>query len=136
MTSLRDKLSAAGTAAFDAIGLDAKWGEAKRSDKPEFADFQCNGAMGAAKQAGRPPREIAAEIAAYLKTNELVASAEIGGPGFINIRVTDATLAAQAELVRTYGQRGARDAHDPVVSFLYLVAPMVSQHYPLGQRHH
>lgn len=132
MTSLRDKLSAAGAAAFNAIGLDAKWGEAKRSDKPEFADFQCNGAMGAAKQAGRPPREIAAEIAAHLKTNELVASAEIGGPGFINIRVTDAALSAQAEYVRTDALRGASKAQDPQVTVIDFGGPNVAKPMHVG----
>lgn len=132
MTSLRDKLSAAGAAAFNAIGLDAKWGEAKRSDKPEFADFQCNGAMGAAKQAGRPPREIAAEVAAHLKTNELVASAEIGGPGFINIRVTDAALSAQAEHVRTDTLRGASKAQDPQVTVIDFGGPNVAKPMHVG----
>lgn len=132
MTSLRDKLSAAGAAAFNAIGLDAKWGEAKRSDKPEFADFQCNGAMGAAKQAERPPREIAAEVAAHLKTNELVASAEIGGPGFINIRVTDAALAAQAEHVRTDALRGASRAQDPQVTVIDFGGPNVAKPMHVG----
>ena len=48
-------------------GRGARFGEVRRSDKPELADFQCNGAMAAAKAAGRNPREIAGEIAARLK---------------------------------------------------------------------
>ena len=52
MASLINDLSVAASAAFEAMGLEPKWGAVRRSDKPEFADFQCNGAMGAAKSAG------------------------------------------------------------------------------------
>ncbi|HBH45442.1 MAG TPA: arginine--tRNA ligase, partial [Hyphomonas atlantica] len=72
MASLINELSAAASAAFEAMGLEARWGAVRRSDKPEFADFQCNGAMGAAKSAGRNPREIAGEIAAALKEHSMI----------------------------------------------------------------
>ena len=94
MASLAGELTAAAGAAFVAMGLDARFGEVRRSDKPELADFQCNGAMAAAKAAGKNPREIAGEIAAALKSQPLVLSAEVAGPGFINLRVSDAALSA------------------------------------------
>ena len=49
MASLTRDLTAAAGAAFSAMGLEERWGAVRRSDKPELADFQCNGAMGAAK---------------------------------------------------------------------------------------
>ena len=58
MASLTKDLSAAASAAFEAMGLEARWGDVRRSDKPELADFQCNGAMAAAKKAGKNPREV------------------------------------------------------------------------------
>lgn len=53
-------------------------------------DLACNVAMVLAKQAGRKPREIATEIAAHLVDDPDVASAEVAGPGFLNIRLADA----------------------------------------------
>jgi arginyl-tRNA synthetase len=107
MASLAKELSAAAGAAFEAVGLEARLGEVRRSDKPELADFQCNGAMAAAKAAGRNPREIAGEIAETLKAHPLVLSAEVAGPGFINLRVSDAALSARAEAVRGAAMAGA-----------------------------
>ena len=49
MASLTRDLTAAAGAAFSAMGLEERWGAVRRSDKPELAVFQCNGAMGAAK---------------------------------------------------------------------------------------
>jgi arginyl-tRNA synthetase len=118
MTSLAKALSAAAGAAFDAMGLEARFGEVRRSDKPELADFQCNGAMAAAKAAGRNPREIAGEIAAALKAHPMVLSAEVAGPGFINLRVSDAALSARAEAVRGDAMAGAEKAGDAQVTVI------------------
>jgi arginyl-tRNA synthetase len=118
MASLGQELSAAAGAAFEAVGLEARLGEVRRSDKPELADFQCNGAMAAAKAAGRVPREIAAGIAEALKAHPLVASADVAGPGFINLRVSDAALSARAEAVRGDAMAGAEKAADPQVTVI------------------
>ena len=118
MTSLAKELSAAAGAAFDAMGLEARFGEVRRSDKPELADFQCNGAMAAAKAAAKNPREIAGEIAAKLKEHASVLSAEVAGPGFINLRVSDAALSARAEGVRGDAMAGAEKAADAQVTVI------------------
>ncbi|MBA4338294.1 MAG: arginine--tRNA ligase [Hyphomonas sp.] len=112
MVSLAKELSAAAGAAFEAVGLEARHGEVRRSDKPELADFQCNGAMAAAKAAGRNPREIATGIAEALKAHPLVLSADVAGPGFINLRVSDAALSARAEGVRCDAMAGGELAPD------------------------
>lgn len=118
MASLGQELSAAAGAAFEGMGLEARFGEVRRSDKPELADFQCNGAMAAAKAAGRNPREIAGEIAGALKAHPLVLSAEVAGPGFINLRVSDAALSARAEAVRGDAMAGAEKAADAQVTVI------------------
>ena len=112
MGDLAGTLSAACGEAFEAIGLDRKWGAVRRSDRPELADFQCNGAMGGAKSAGRVPRDVAGEVAARLAGHAAIASCEVAGPGFLNIRVTDAALTARAEAVRGEDMAGAEKAPD------------------------
>jgi arginyl-tRNA synthetase len=118
MASLAQELSAAAGAAFEAVGLEARFGEVRRSDKPELADFQCNGAMAAAKAAGRNPREIAGEVAAALKLHPLILSAEVAGPGFINLRVSDGALSTRAEVVRSDAMAGAEKAADAQVTVI------------------
>ncbi|NLY93698.1 MAG: arginine--tRNA ligase [Myxococcales bacterium] len=60
---------------------------------PRFGDFQLNAAMALGKQLGRPPRELAEKIAEKLRGEEFVASAEVAGPGFVNLTLDDAFLA-------------------------------------------
>ena len=132
MASLINELSAAASAAFEAMGLEAKWGAVRRSDKPEFANFQCNGAMGAAKSAGRNPREIAGEIAAALKEHSMILSAEVAGPGFINIRVSDEAMSQRAEFIRTDDMAGAEPAPDPKVTVIDFGGPNVAKPMHVG----
>ena len=67
MGTLASELGEIFARAFEGIGLEAKLGEVRRSDKPDLADFQCNGALAGAKAAKRNPREIATEIAAAVE---------------------------------------------------------------------
>lgn len=62
----------------------------------KFGDFQCNSAMTLAKAAGRPPRDIAAALkaAADPLIAEIAEPLDIAGPGFLNIRLKPAALAA------------------------------------------
>ncbi len=96
--SLQSHLSDLTGKAFAEIGLSSDYGEVVPAQRPELAQFQCNGAMAAAKKAGKPPREIAAAVADRLAQAPEVASADIAGPGFINIRLTDETLVEWANM--------------------------------------
>ena len=125
-------MSAAASAAFEGMGLEARWGEVRRSDKPELADFQCNGAMGAAKAAKKNPREIAAEIATTLKAHDMVLSAEVAGPGFINIRVSDVALSHRAADVLADAKAGAELASDPQVTVIDFGGPNVAKPMHVG----
>ena len=59
----------------------------------QFADVQINAALALAKRAGRPPREVASEIADALALDGLAASIEVSGPGFINVTFDDDAIA-------------------------------------------
>jgi arginyl-tRNA synthetase len=110
---LAGRLSAAAGTAFARLGLEAGLGVMRRSDRADLADFQCNGAMAAAKAARRSPREIAGAIAEALKTSPLVASAEVAGPGFINVRLSAAGLAQRAEEIARDERAGASKVETP-----------------------
>src|SRR5215472_509402 len=61
-----------------------------------FADFQSNVALSLAKRVGQPPREIASRLAGYLAGSPMFESAEVSGPGFINITISDEWIADMA----------------------------------------
>ncbi|MGB4107851.1 MAG: arginine--tRNA ligase [Alphaproteobacteria bacterium] len=94
MASLAQKLSGITGEIFAAQGLGAEFGLVRVSDRPDLAQFQCNGALTVAKAAGKNPREIATAVAEALKGRKEFSKIEIAGPGFINLNVTDEFLAA------------------------------------------
>jgi arginyl-tRNA synthetase len=61
--SLQKHLSELVGSAFASLGLAAEFGEVVPSQRPELAQFQCHGAMPAAQDAGRVPRESAEGVA-------------------------------------------------------------------------
>ena len=63
----------------------------------EFGDYATNVALQLAKQVGKNPREVAEEIAAKLRETGAFSEVTIAGPGFINVRVSGASIAKQLE---------------------------------------
>ncbi|MGE0830311.1 MAG: arginine--tRNA ligase [Hyphomonadaceae bacterium] len=113
MNDLAHLLSRAAAAAFEAAGLDAKHAEVRRSDRPDLGEFQCNGALAAAKSAGRKPQEIAAAIADAWTAEGLAAKPTIAGPGFLNFKVADAALAERAKWIALDPRAGAESVEAP-----------------------
>jgi len=92
MTSVLERLSSIVGDAFDTGGLPRELGRVNVSDRPDLAQFQCNGAMAAAKIAKKNPRQIAEGIVETLQANEILAEVSVAGPGFINLNLSDAFL--------------------------------------------
>lgn len=95
MSSLTALLSDIVGAAFTACDLPAEFGKVTVSNRPDLAQFQCNGALAAAKAAKQPPRTIAERILAKLEIQPIFRDLQLAGPGFINISMTDDWLAEQ-----------------------------------------
>ncbi|MET4685038.1 arginine--tRNA ligase [Brevundimonas faecalis] len=96
MTDLKTSLSEAVGAAFAAEGVDKALARVTASDRPDLADFQSNGALAAAKALKANPRELAAKVAERLAADPRLASVEVAGPGFINLKLSNAALAQRA----------------------------------------
>jgi arginyl-tRNA synthetase len=83
----------------DALGaaFGAEYADADPLIRPsQFADYQANVALPLAKRIGRPPREVAAELAHHLDLTGVAGPPEVSGPGFINITLSSDWIAAQA----------------------------------------
>lgn len=63
------------------------------ASKPEFGDYQVNGAMAAAKTLKMNPRELAGKLIEQINSPQIISHLEIAGPGFINIKLSDQYLA-------------------------------------------
>lgn len=80
--------------AFTALGISENTPVVLQdASKPEFGDYQVNGAMAAAKQLKLNPRELAGKIIEQITDNSIVAKMDIAGPGFINVTLSNEYLA-------------------------------------------
>ena len=84
-------------AGFESTGLDAGYGTVVVSNRPDLGQFQCNGALAAARRAHRNPREIAGAVVGEIAGDPRLADVSLAGPGFINLTLTDAAVAGYVE---------------------------------------
>jgi arginyl-tRNA synthetase len=132
MTDLKGRLGEAVSAAFAAAGLPAALGRVSVSDRPELADFQCNGALAGAKAAGANPRELAGRVIEGLRGHPMLASVEMAGPGFINLRVADDAIASRAEEVAADERAGASVVDAPRRVLVDYAGPNVAKPMHVG----
>ena len=91
---IKELLNQRFSAAMQAAGIPSECSPTLAlSGKPQFGDYQANGAMGAAKRLKTNPRELAQKILDNLDLNGIADKLEIAGPGFINIYLSDKFLA-------------------------------------------
>ena len=97
MKKIMDVLKEKMKAAFVQAGYDEKYGMIGVSNRPDLCQYQCNGAMAAAKEYKKAPIMIANDVVELLVEDSLFEKIEAINPGFINITVSGAFLAEQAE---------------------------------------
>lgn len=130
--SLIADLTARFAAAYASIGLDPAAGEVVVSQRPDLAQFQNNGAMSAAKEAGKAPRAVAEAVLAALDDRAPFADLSIAGPGFINITVTDEHLASFLQEMEDDPRLGVPDPADPLVVVVDYGGPNMSKSLHVG----
>ncbi|RKQ61115.1 arginyl-tRNA synthetase [Vogesella indigofera] len=84
-------------AALAAVGVEGANAAIQTASKPEFGDYQANGVMGAAKALKTNPRALAEQVVAKLDLVGIASKIEIAGPGFINIHLDPAFVAARLQ---------------------------------------
>lgn len=79
--------------AFEECGYSKDYAKITVSNRPDLCEYQCNGAMAAAKAYKKAPFMIADEVVSKLADNRLFSSVESVKPGFINIKISPEYLA-------------------------------------------
>lgn len=109
MLSIAQKLTEVTEQAFSALGLPLEYARVTVSAQAETAQFQCNGAMPCAKAAKKNPRQIAEEVIEKLREidgGKVFSALSVGGPGFINMTVTEDFLTAHLAALAKDGRKG------------------------------
>ena len=99
MNKILDIITAKMQQAFQDAGYDASFGRVTVSNRPDLCEYQCNGALAAAKQYKCAPIMIAKAVAEKLDANDY-SLVEAVMPGFINLKLSDAFLRAYLEEMR------------------------------------
>ena len=79
--------------AFAEAGYDTAFAKVTLSNRPDLCDYQCNGAMAAAKTYKKAPIMIANDVVAILSKSNVFAEVNAVNPGFINLRLNPEFLA-------------------------------------------
>ena len=113
MGTLADKLTGVFADAFESAGYDRTYGEVRVSDRPDLCQFQCNGALAAARQYRTNPRQIAQAVVDAVSAPEVFDDLVLAGPGFINILLKDEYIAVHLQEVYEDDRLGCGKAKDP-----------------------
>ena len=121
MEKLAELITKEVSAAFSAIGLDgAQYGRVTVSNRPDLCEYQCNGAMPAAKVLGQAPIAIAEQVASRLQACPAFARVEAANPGFLNLTLSADFVASYLERMRTadrFGYAGAAQSKTVVIDY-------------------
>ena len=100
MEKILDIITAKMQQAFADAGYDASFGRVTVSNRPDLCEYQCNGALSAAKQYKCAPIKIAQAVVEKLNAEDY-SLVEAVMPGFINLKLSDHFLQAYLEEMRT-----------------------------------
>ena len=111
MKTLLEQIAEKTADAFAACGLDPALGRVTASNRPDLCEYQCNGALAAAKTAHKAPILIADEVADRLKDSGFFASVEAVKPGFINLKLSGKFLAESLDAASADEKHGVENPH-------------------------
>ena len=94
MKKLLEQIGEEMVKAFETAGYEPSYAKVTVSNRPDLCEFQCNGAMAAAKQYRKAPIQIATAVVEALEKGGVIGEAEAVNPGFINLKVNPEALSS------------------------------------------
>lgn len=133
MKKILDLITDEVTKAFVESGYDAKYGKVTLSNRPDLCEYQCNGAMAAAKEYKKAPFMIADEVAEKLVSHPMFSMAESVKPGFLNLKIDEAYLADYvAKMQADEGRFGCEKVANPKTIMIDYGGPNVAKPLHVG----
>ena len=133
MKKILDLITDEVTKAFTECGYDAKYAKVTLSNRPDLCEYQCNGAMAAAKEYKKAPFMIADEVVEKLAANPIFAMAESVKPGFLNLKIDEGYLADYiAKMQEDEGRFGCEKTKAPKTIMIDYGGPNVAKPLHVG----
>lgn len=109
MKKILDLITTEMKAAFVACGYDESYARITLSNRPDLCEYQCNGAMAAARAYQKKPIAIAEAVTVELEGNPMFSEVNAVMPGFINLRLAEQYLADYVNGMRTAAKLGLEE---------------------------
>lgn len=113
MQKMIDLIVAELTPAFTACGYDEKYVKVTVSNRPDLCEYQCNGAMAAAKAYKKKPIDIAGEVVEKAKESAMFSEINAVMPGFINLKIAPEYLAGYMNRMAEDPKYGLEETKEP-----------------------
>lgn len=118
--------------AFANCGYDEKYGMVTLSNRPDLCQYQCNGALTAAKEYKKAPIMIANEVAAFLENSKMFKEIIAIMPGFINIKLEEQFLADYLNEMKKSDNFGCVKTKEPKTIMIDYGGPNVAKPLHVG----
>lgn len=118
--------------AFVAAEYDASYARVTLSNRPDLCEYQCNGAMAAAKAYHKAPIMIANDVVAKLQDSACFEMVEVVNPGFINMKVKASFVAAFLNDMAADEKLGVEPAEEPKTIMIDYGGPNVAKPLHVG----
>lgn len=132
MKKLIEQLEEIARDGFIKAGYDPKYGFVSVSNRPDLCQYQCNGAMAAAKEYRKAPIQIATDVVEELRNHSSFEKIEAVNPGFINMTVSGELLRDAASRMMTEERFGLETAGEPKSVVIDYGGPNVAKPLHVG----
>lgn len=133
MEKMLDLITGEVTKAFIACGYDEKYARVTLSNRPDLCEYQCNGALAAAKEYHCAPFMISDKVAEELKQSEMFESVDSVKPGFLNLILSKEYLASYMQSMQKDEERlGCEKAKNPKTIIIDYGGPNVAKPLHVG----
>ena len=132
MKKMIDLIEAEVVKAFEAAEVDTKFAKVSLSNRPDLCEYQCNGAMAAAKQYKKAPIMIANAVVEKLQDSECFAEVAAVNPGFINMKVAPSFLSSYLNGMQEDERLGCDKVEQPQTIVIDYGGPNVAKPLHVG----